>query len=283
VRVYVSGPISGRPREQYRLEFATAAAVLAANGHIPCNPTTQNGLPPGLPWESYMRADIGLLTSCDAICMLPGWQASRGASIEHDLALKLGLPVMRLDHHNRLVPRVELIGLSGYARVGKDTVAGLLGDHGYRSASFGDGQKDVLLRIDPLVGPAQPLSWLIKAEGWETAKDANSFVRPLLQRLGMAARELIADDVWITYTLRRLADGGRYVNPSVRFPNEAAAITAAGGQVWRIVRAGYGPESPHPSEISMDGYPFDVVLGNNQDLAHLRHLVDLAVKEMDSV
>ena len=42
-------------------------------------------------WECYMRGDIKALTECDHIILLPGWELSRGAKVERDLALHLGL------------------------------------------------------------------------------------------------------------------------------------------------------------------------------------------------
>ena len=41
----------------------------------------------------YMRSDIAALLTCDAIHMLPGWENSRGATVEHTIATALGLPI----------------------------------------------------------------------------------------------------------------------------------------------------------------------------------------------
>ena len=43
-----------------------------------------------------MRMSLKQIAECDCLYMLPGWRNSRGARIEHGLALDLGLEVV--DH-----------------------------------------------------------------------------------------------------------------------------------------------------------------------------------------
>ena len=40
-----------------------------------------------------MRADIHILTDCDGILMLRGWEQSKGAKLEFDVATSCGLEV----------------------------------------------------------------------------------------------------------------------------------------------------------------------------------------------
>jgi hypothetical protein len=40
-----------------------------------------------------MAADLAAMKGCTAICMLPGWEQSFGARIEHLVAQKLGLDI----------------------------------------------------------------------------------------------------------------------------------------------------------------------------------------------
>ena len=40
-----------------------------------------------------MRTDLLALLSCDAIHMLPGWRESKGATVEHAVAVACGMPV----------------------------------------------------------------------------------------------------------------------------------------------------------------------------------------------
>jgi len=48
-------------------------------------------------WTDYMRADLKLLLDCDYIYMLDGWEDSKGARIERELAENLGIEEIDLD------------------------------------------------------------------------------------------------------------------------------------------------------------------------------------------
>ncbi len=39
-------------------------------------------------YNDYLNGDLEILKRCDEIHMLPGWEKSTGAKIEHDFALK---------------------------------------------------------------------------------------------------------------------------------------------------------------------------------------------------
>lgn len=88
--IYISGAITGRPIQEYREHFETAAKSLSAQGYEVVNPLN-NGLPEEATWHEHMRADIRLLTYCDEIFMLKGWERSTGAAAEHALAKALGI------------------------------------------------------------------------------------------------------------------------------------------------------------------------------------------------
>ena len=44
--------------------------------------------------DVWLRGDLAILSRCDAVYMLNGWENSEGATEEHRLAQKLGLTVM---------------------------------------------------------------------------------------------------------------------------------------------------------------------------------------------
>jgi hypothetical protein len=44
-------------------------------------------------WLHCIAADLRAMEGCTAICMLPGWENSFGARIEHMAAQKLGLEI----------------------------------------------------------------------------------------------------------------------------------------------------------------------------------------------
>lgn len=47
--------------------------------------------------EIWLAGDLELLRRCDAIYMLPGWESSRGATVEREIASSLGIPDLRCD------------------------------------------------------------------------------------------------------------------------------------------------------------------------------------------
>lgn len=70
--------------------FHAEASRLRKLGYEVTNPAEINP-DPLASWLDCMRADIAQLVYCDAIVFLPGWELSRGANIERDIAFKLGL------------------------------------------------------------------------------------------------------------------------------------------------------------------------------------------------
>jgi hypothetical protein len=90
--VYIAGPMTGLPEHNFPA-FFEAAERFAAGGFKVVNPATNFGGRTDLPRESYLRADVAMLSQCDAIAMLPGWEDSRGARLEYLIARELGLVV----------------------------------------------------------------------------------------------------------------------------------------------------------------------------------------------
>ncbi len=105
MRVYIAGPINGKPNGNQEA-FQLRAEELEAQGHEPVNPwdipPDHNGPCTGDPvdhepthrYGCYMRKDLEALMTCDAISLLPGWVHSRGASVEYSVASILGMPVV---------------------------------------------------------------------------------------------------------------------------------------------------------------------------------------------
>jgi hypothetical protein len=166
-----------------------------------------------------------------------------------------------------------IIGLSGYARSGKDTVAGMLmGIHGYERVAFADTIRTLLFAMDPLVmhnDMSFRLQDIVESKGWETAKTEYPEIRRLLQDLGVGGRELLDDNVWINAALKDFAKEDKVVVTDVRFKNEAARIKNMGGQIWRINRMSIGPANDHISEIDLDDWSFDAIITNNSDMPNL--------------
>lgn len=118
MKVYIAGPIAGLPN-QNRNSFFEAENLLKWRGFEPVNPHNLNhehfGLCFGddIPREitngsasvfdeshkygCYMRADLRAVLECDGILLLPGWERSRGARVEAQVAEILGILFLDLE------------------------------------------------------------------------------------------------------------------------------------------------------------------------------------------
>nr|DAK37841.1 MAG TPA: Blasticidin M [Caudoviricetes sp.] len=89
-RVYIAGRITGVPL--FKLSFSIAAFTLAFRGYEPVNPASIDfGPEVEASWEDYMRVCLPMLATCDYIYLLPGWEDSRGARLEKQIADALGI------------------------------------------------------------------------------------------------------------------------------------------------------------------------------------------------
>lgn len=94
-RIYIAGPMTGMPYMNFPA-FNEAARHLRALGFEVVNPVDLNP-DPGAEWVDCMRADIKALVDCNAVALLPGWERSRGATLEFTIAQNLQLSVGTLD------------------------------------------------------------------------------------------------------------------------------------------------------------------------------------------
>lgn len=166
-----------------------------------------------------------------------------------------------------------IVGITGYARSGKDTLAKSLRlRHGFRRIAFADKLKELALGTDPIIYwdkhyefPVS-LSSLVANLGWDRAKE-HLEVRQYLQRLGDHCRITFGDDVWIRATLptlHSLQDAGHHiVYTDVRYPNEADFIRSKGGLIIKVTRPGVQPANNHVTEKNVDLIREDVLLCND--------------------
>lgn len=179
-----------------------------------------------------------------------------------------------------------IIGLSGYAQSGKDTVAQLLClNYGYARMAFADPMREALYRLNPTIIVNNtdyyelPLKQYVDELGWDVAKK-HADVRALLQRMGTeVGRGMFGDNFWVKYSFDQMADN-KIVFADVRFPNEAKEIQQYGGQVWRVNRKGHNPVNDHPSEHAMDNFMFKHVIINEGSLDDLAEEVFMLAKHV---
>lgn len=91
MKLYLSGPMTGLPHLNFPAFFAEARR-LRDLGYDVVNPAEINP-DPDAEWVDCLKMDIKALLDCDGIAMLPGWQTSRGARLEHHIASTLSFRV----------------------------------------------------------------------------------------------------------------------------------------------------------------------------------------------
>ena len=94
MKVYIASKMSGLKDFNYPA-FHRTAAHLRRLGFEVENPA-ENPDPPCGSWNGYLKTALRQLLTCDALVLLPGWETSRGANLERETALKVGLPVYAL-------------------------------------------------------------------------------------------------------------------------------------------------------------------------------------------
>jgi len=91
----VAGPMTGIEDFNYPV-FNAAADDLRAKGFDVLNPVDIEALnDTGQPqaWDWYMRHAIAMVAQADGLAMLPGWENSKGARLEHAIAEALKLDI----------------------------------------------------------------------------------------------------------------------------------------------------------------------------------------------
>jgi hypothetical protein len=115
--IYLSGPISGRPYEEYAAHFSRVEnnirekSRIAGTGILTVNPVrlcTINGK--DAPWIMNMKTCLRELFWCSGIALLAGWEDSRGANIETRLACELHIPIVHIEPP---LTAPDLISISG--------------------------------------------------------------------------------------------------------------------------------------------------------------------------
>lgn len=92
--VYISGPMSGYEDLNFPA-FFKAEESLRNMGYQTINPAAIEQ--PVKSWEACMKKDIRELMEADAVVTLPGWEDSKGAKIEVNLAVTLGMEVYKYE------------------------------------------------------------------------------------------------------------------------------------------------------------------------------------------
>jgi len=94
-RIYIAGPMTGLPDLNFPAFNAAAVKLRSGGWHVE-NPA-EHGVVPSAEWGDYLRWDLARMMTCGTIYLLPGWEKSKGARLEHQVATALGMPVLWAD------------------------------------------------------------------------------------------------------------------------------------------------------------------------------------------
>jgi hypothetical protein len=91
-RMYISGPMTGIDQWNFPL-FWEAEGYWQEMGWEVFNPANNFDSETGHPRKEYLRIDFAQVIESDALCALPHWNRSRGATMEVAIAHELELPI----------------------------------------------------------------------------------------------------------------------------------------------------------------------------------------------
>lgn len=203
-----------------------------------------------------------------------------------------------------------IIGLSGYAKSGKDTVADMIismHKEQWAVKKFSGKLKEIASLLTGIniakfedqefKESLMPIEWVERWMDNTTMHYKLMKVRDFLQRLGTEAiRDGLHKNTWVNALMadyKKIAinwdcDGNstvesypNWIITDCRFPNEFRAIKDKGGIVIRIERDGILPINAHPSETALDSFEFDFEIENNGSLEDLRRSVTFMLNKFD--
>lgn len=167
-----------------------------------------------------------------------------------------------------------LIGITGRARAGKDTLAQIFVQQGLRQVAFADPIKAIASIVS-----GEPISNFYADDLKELHSAALGMTRRrAMQLIGTDMfREAFGPDVWSRCRMAQWEAAGKPATAvsDVRYDNEAQAIRSAGGIVVRIVRPDNvgltGEVALHSSERGVSDDLVDIEIVNDGTIGELKH------------
>lgn len=192
-----------------------------------------------------------------------------------------------------------IIGISGKAQAGKDTVCKMISytiwyytfsqrlmpfgiDHykrclpnyenmltviGYKHTFFAKALKECLSVITgENLSKFEDINFKNSTVDWLEIDGHNPTIRELLQRFGTGIRNEVCNDFWVKVCLKNCT--ANCLISDVRFKSEVKGVKEKGGIVIRINKDDAGAGN-HISETELDDYIFEYVIDNNGTLEDL--------------
>ena len=106
-RIYLVGP-TPLDRTKDRFLLASASYCIASQTHM--IPVHTGWIQPGLNHLAYQELVTDLLSLCDLICVLPGWENAESTKFALKVAKDAGIPAIDLDHVRLVCERQRMSG-----------------------------------------------------------------------------------------------------------------------------------------------------------------------------
>lgn len=198
---------------------------------------------------------------------------------------------------------MKIIGLTGRARAGKDTAAGIILEWAKNNGAdftirqgFADLLKLSAFRAlggapsvsidkavqfcDELKQDEGRLTITLPTDSLDPIREYGLTGREFLQDYGTEAhRDVFGEEFWVNALFDHVEANGPdfgydlLIIPDCRFDNEAAAVVARGGEVWEVMRPQHGDELKsgleHTSEAGVDPNLVSVRINNDSTLESL--------------
>ena len=94
LKVYLSGPQNENNTHETEMIFNIAEKAIRNMNLEPVNPLKLDTI--GVSWEEDRKACIRALLDCHLILMLPGWEESDNANLEHKVANSLNINQLKI-------------------------------------------------------------------------------------------------------------------------------------------------------------------------------------------
>lgn len=205
-----------------------------------------------------------------------------------------------------------IIGINGYAGVGKDTVGEIIkklqpGEQ-WEIKKFAGKLKTIAsiltnipvenfedqqfkkLELDPMWSdhgiPMTVRDFLQKlgTDGLRNGLHPNTWVNALMADYTAQPNKAVADFLAAEGLPASMNAGEKeypnWIITDCRFPNEARAIKNAGGVIVRVNRDGYRAINAHPSEVALDKWSYDYVIDNDGSVEDLKKNVKELLKKI---